>query len=315
MKPSEKRTTTEPGLGKVSAETRRTTMRDRVGDAAPPSGGRASGPPAARLTRAIESSRPHEKKSVERPAADEASSDTPAPASERAPLSSPIDRSERDDARADHPSGERTPIDVTHVDTKRLPRPAGAGASASGGGAGERFEAKEHPTGRRPIESRRPSRLPPGDVKPGSRTVDGKPVSNRPGDGARGRPASHRPASAGAGEKTPGKRRGNSLPPPSTSATARSKRVSLREISVGDAVNRLPESAGAGGSSSRSVPRLLKSKAEIAAAPIDHRAGFLLAHIDGTTSVQGLVDIAGMAENEVHEILERLRRLGIVAIR
>jgi hypothetical protein len=80
-------------------------------------------------------------------------------------------------------------------------------------------------------------------------------------------------------------------------------------------VNRLREAAGAGGSSSRSVPRLLKSKAEIAAAPIDHRAGFLLAHIDGTTSVQGLVDIAGMAENEVHEILERLRRLGIVAIR
>lgn len=65
----------------------------------------------------------------------------------------------------------------------------------------------------------------------------------------------------------------------------------------------------------RAVPRITKTKPEIAAAPIDHRAGFLLAHIDGKTSVQGLVDIAGMPEDEVHETLERLRRLGIVAIR
>lgn len=115
-------------------------------------------------------------------------------------------------------------------------------------------------------------------------------------------------------------RRPSRLPPADVKPGSRT--VDGRPISSRPAKNR-PVSArpsaaaatGAGGPSSRSVPRLLKSKDEIAAAPIDHRAGFLLAHIDGTTTVQGLVDIAGMAENEVHEILERLRRLGIVAVR
>ena len=65
----------------------------------------------------------------------------------------------------------------------------------------------------------------------------------------------------------------------------------------------------------RAIPRIVKSKAEIAAAPIDNRAGFLLAYIDGSTTVQGLVDIDVMAETEVHEIVHRLRLLGIVAIR
>lgn len=67
--------------------------------------------------------------------------------------------------------------------------------------------------------------------------------------------------------------------------------------------------------SGRAVPKLFKTKAEIAAAPIDHRAGFLLAHIDGVTTVQGLVDVCGMPEDEVNEILDRLRRLAIVAVR
>ncbi len=79
---------------------------------------------------------------------------------------------------------------------------------------------------------------------------------------------------------------------------------------VGDAVH--SDALNAGG---RAVPKLLKTKEEIAAAPIDHRAGFLLAHIDGVTTVAGLVDICGMPEEELNEILDRLRRLGIVAVR
>jgi hypothetical protein len=81
---------------------------------------------------------------------------------------------------------------------------------------------------------------------------------------------------------------------------------------MSSAVNRRP---AVDNGPSQVVPRLLRSREEIAAAPIDHRAGFLLAHIDGGTTIQGLVDIAGMTEAEVHEILDRLRRLGIVAIR
>jgi hypothetical protein len=378
MKLSEKRTRTEPGLGKVSADARRTSTRGRAAGAAsdservgqpvsgaspgppisgpPPSGGPASGPPGARHTRAIESSRPREGEPLESLAADDdpkppvssprshspvdPRADTqPPPMSERAPLSTPIDRSERDDDRG-HKSGERTPIDVTHVDTKRLPRPTGGrdetkpfgerpDAKARPGAFDsrpilDRFEAEEHPTGRRPIGGRAPSREPASGPKPGSRTVDGRPISNRPADAPRARPPSNRPVNArpassrpAPSSNRPSKRRGDSLPPPPSAATgtARSKRVSIREDNLGDGIHRAPEVVAGGGPSSRSVPRLLKSKAEIAAAPIDHRAGFLLAHIDGTTNVQGLVDIAGMAENEVHEILERLRRLGIVAIR
>jgi hypothetical protein len=84
--------------------------------------------------------------------------------------------------------------------------------------------------------------------------------------------------------------------------------MSIREDNLGSFVHRAPDA-------SRVVPKLVKTRAEIAAAPIDHRAGFLIAHIDGVTTVQGLVDIAGMPEEEVQEILERLRRLGIVALR
>ena len=62
------------------------------------------------------------------------------------------------------------------------------------------------------------------------------------------------------------------------------------------AVKNVADAVGVAG---RVVPKLLKTKAEIAAAPIDHRAGFLLAHIDGVTSVAGLVDICGMPEEEV----------------
>lgn len=86
--------------------------------------------------------------------------------------------------------------------------------------------------------------------------------------------------------------------------------MSIREDNVGGAVK--ADAVHAGG---RAVPKLLKTKAEIAAAPIDHRAGFLLAHVDGVTTVAGLVDICGMTEDEVNEILDRLRRLGIVAVR
>ncbi len=108
----------------------------------------------------------------------------------------------------------------------------------------------------------------------------------------------HAPLSSGAGVASA---RGGAL------------RQSIRIDDVGEvAVYSVANAVGAPG---RQIPKIVRSSSEIAAAPIDHRAGFLLAHIDGVTSVQGLVDIAGMPENEVHEIVERLCRLGIVALR
>ena len=99
---------------------------------------------------------------------------------------------------------------------------------------------------------------------------------------------------------------------PTPPRRARSKRATIREDHCGPAVMWAPSATRAAG---EKIPRLLKGIAELATAPIDHRAGFLLAHVDGVTPVQGLVDVSGMPAREVHEIFDRLRRLGIVALR
>lgn len=67
-------------------------------------------------------------------------------------------------------------------------------------------------------------------------------------------------------------------------------------------------------SSKFAIFKLLRARNELATAPINHREGFLLAHVDGETTVQGLIDVSGMPEAEVEGILERLRRLGIVGL-
>ena len=121
-------------------------------------------------------------------------------------------------------------------------------------------------------------------------------------------------------DRRPVERRGalSSKPPPSREPDTGTRRKTLGAIRASIREDIVPASVrglNALDLAGRAVPRIVKTKAEVAAAPIDHRAGFLLAHIDGTTSVQGLVDIAGMPENEVHEVLDRLKRLGIVQIR
>jgi hypothetical protein len=271
--------------------------------------------------------------------------------SESKPGQQRIERVEMDD---DEPAvssvrgmpSSRTPIEVTQVDTKPTSR-SGPHSKASDA----RFPA-EQPTGRRPIAGRgtgdereEPRTATSAQTKPsGSLTVDGRPIgkradggradssrptSSRPGGGraesarpASGRPlsgppetgrsASARPTTGRPTTGRPAAQPEGVRPPPRGTPTgpARSARVSIREDNVGAAVN-----AHAVGAGSRAVPKLLKTKAEIAAAPIDHRAGFLLAHVDGVTTVAGLVDICGMSEDQVDEILDRLRRLGIVAVR
>jgi hypothetical protein len=370
MKPSEKRTSTQLGLGKVSGEPRHTTKRERVepgvsGSAPPISAPPPSGAPTGtgqhpRHTRSLESAPPSSR-----------GDSTPSPASVGAPVRTeskpPIDgRAERIEIEDSPisvrgPSSSRTPIDVTHVDTHRLPREGARAPSKSSESREGRFAAEEKPTGRRLISSdarlaREDDRADP-DTKPasaGSRTVDGRPIGGKRPDSARpesGRPSagSGRPSPASAGQESgrPGSARPNSArpsagsarpagrasgrpasvrpprssaaptpsPAPATSSTpspifTKSQRPSIREDDVGAAMK-----ADAVRGTGQTIPKLLKSKAEIAAAPIDHRAGFLLAHIDGVTSVAALVDICGMPEDELDEILDRLRRLGIVAVR
>lgn len=59
---------------------------------------------------------------------------------------------------------------------------------------------------------------------------------------------------------------------------------------------------------------MLKTRGELASAPIDHRDAFVLSLIDGRTSTQGLVDLAAMPDGEVVAILDRLAKLGIVSL-
>ena len=97
-------------------------------------------------------------------------------------------------------------------------------------------------------------------------------------------------------------------PPPST--TRRRQRISIREDHVGD----VHVSEDAGALLRRTLPRVVLSPSQVAAAPLDHREGFLLAHVDSKTTVQALIDISGLPDDEVLASLQRLRRLGIITL-
>jgi hypothetical protein len=62
------------------------------------------------------------------------------------------------------------------------------------------------------------------------------------------------------------------------------------------------------------VPRLARARDELGKAPLAHRDWYILALIDGQTSVQALVDIAGMEPDDVLRILQRLRRLALITL-
>ena len=64
----------------------------------------------------------------------------------------------------------------------------------------------------------------------------------------------------------------------------------------------------------RTVPRIVRSRDEVAHAPIEHRDWFVLALVDGQTSVQGLVEIAGMEPDDALRVLQRLRRHGLITL-
>lgn len=64
----------------------------------------------------------------------------------------------------------------------------------------------------------------------------------------------------------------------------------------------------------RFVPRVLGSKDEIAMMPIDHRGGFLLAHVDGVQTVEEILDVCAMPEDEAVDLLEQLVAMGAIAL-
>ena len=62
------------------------------------------------------------------------------------------------------------------------------------------------------------------------------------------------------------------------------------------------------------VPVLAKSPAELSDAPLDHRDGFILALIDGASTIRDILDASAMPEEEGLAHIERLHALGIIDI-
>jgi hypothetical protein len=63
-----------------------------------------------------------------------------------------------------------------------------------------------------------------------------------------------------------------------------------------------------------SVPRLLKSPAEIASLPLGPRSAFILAQIDGKHNLEEILDICAMTPSEAVEILRELVTLGVIEL-
>ena len=59
------------------------------------------------------------------------------------------------------------------------------------------------------------------------------------------------------------------------------------------------------------VPWLIATHEELLALPLDGRAGFVLSLIDGRCTVEMILDIAGLPEDEAIDILNSLRQLGV----
>ena len=57
------------------------------------------------------------------------------------------------------------------------------------------------------------------------------------------------------------------------------------------------------------VPRRKMGEEQLRSLPLDHRAGFVLAHIDGKTSMRTLLDVCGMSHDEIASVLDRLVQL------
>jgi hypothetical protein len=64
----------------------------------------------------------------------------------------------------------------------------------------------------------------------------------------------------------------------------------------------------------KNAPHRVTSKVAIEKAPLDARSAFLLSLVDGDNTVEALVDMSGMSEQDVKSILGRLVRLGLIAL-
>jgi hypothetical protein len=62
------------------------------------------------------------------------------------------------------------------------------------------------------------------------------------------------------------------------------------------------------------VPCVIRRPEELAALPIDHRQGFLLAHVDGRASIEQILDVCAMPKEDAIFLLRQLVAMGVVAL-
>jgi hypothetical protein len=95
------------------------------------------------------------------------------------------------------------------------------------------------------------------------------------------------------------------------------------ECSLGEQATELPRTASESGSVQREravhamlvgTPVLLVNEAELRAASLDSRCGFLVSLIDGVTSVESLMDLSCMSAEETLALLGDLRQRRIVGL-
>jgi hypothetical protein len=63
------------------------------------------------------------------------------------------------------------------------------------------------------------------------------------------------------------------------------------------------------------VPWLVMTLEQVMALPLDPRAGFLLSKIDGRSTVEMILDMSGIREDEVIAILGRMVELRVIELR
>jgi hypothetical protein len=64
----------------------------------------------------------------------------------------------------------------------------------------------------------------------------------------------------------------------------------------------------------RKIPRLAVSMNELRALPLDHRAGFIVSFIDGTYSIEMILDVCAMRRQDALAILGELAARGVIVV-
>ncbi len=62
------------------------------------------------------------------------------------------------------------------------------------------------------------------------------------------------------------------------------------------------------------MPWLIASQEELLALPLDSRAGVVLSLVDGRCTVEMILDITGLPEDQAIDVLEGLRQLGVIEL-